>query len=885
MRAWLYNRGMIRSSKCSREPHRGRLGERCYGESDGRTRSALDVVRHSLSRAATAVVVTGLLALAPSPGSGQPAAELTPEEQFHRDATRALAHGDREAAEELAAGRDASDPAAAALRARLLIDVGEYEEAEELLAPVARAAPSSVAGLELARLLVTLGRTGEAAPFLEAVIVRGLNSFDGLSQYYGALAARAAGGFRRANTFLRGAARVLPEDPAIHAAWGELFLEKYNNPDALQSFQDALKLDENWVPALVGMARVLANENPPVARGAVERALGIDESHVGAHLFVAELELGDRNRDAARESIGRALAVNPRSLEARSLLAAIAWLEDRTDAFNAEVERVLAINPVYGDVYRIAGSQTARAYRFPEAVTLVRRALEIDPGNTRAYAELGMHLLRTGDEPEARVALERSFEDDPYDVVTFNLLQMMDNLDEFVTIERGDLIVRLHPDEEPILREYVVDVAQEALDELSALYDMTVRTPVLVEVFPNHDDFAVRTLGLPGMLGALGACFGQVVTLDSPRARPPGDFNWVSTLWHEMAHVITLQMSGQRLPRWLSEGISTYEEKRKHLAWGRDQVLEFAGALNGGTLPSISELDSGFTRSESISLAYFHASVVVEHLIEIYGLESLRTLIRAYGDGIETEEALARIGLDFETLQASFDAAVEEQFGALRRALQNAPRNLPEGPERLEALRKLAEDQPDNFNVQFGLGQALRAAGDSAAARAAFERAAELAPMATGLGSPRGQLASLAEEEGDPERAMAELERLLVYDETSIDAVRRFAALADQAGDDVRLQAAYERLIEIDPFDPISHQTLGRLAKEDGRTDTAVRELQVALALGPVDRVAAHTDLAETLFTAGRLEEARRQTLRALEIAPTYDRALELLLTIVEADR
>ena len=850
-----------------------------------RRRPCSSAAARRLARFAGALGCFLLAAAVPAAGAGQEAGDLTPDERFHRDATRALAHGDRAAAEALAAGRDEADPAAAALRAKLLSDVGRHEEAEALLAPVAREAPGGAAGLELGLLLAGLGRADEAAPFLEAVIVRGLNAFDGLSQYRGALAARAAGGFRQANTFLRGAARALPDDPAVHTAWGELFLEKYNNPDALRSFQDALQLDEDWAPALVGTARVLANENPPAARGAVERALGVDESNAAAHLFVAELELGDQNRDAARASIERALEVNPRSLEALSLRAAIAWLEDRAGDFAAEVDRVLAINPAYGDVYRIAGSQTARAYRFPEAVSLVRRALEVEPGNTRAWADLGMHLLRTGDEPAARAALERSFEDDPYDVVTFNLLEMMDHLDDFVTIEQGDLVVRLHPDEAPVLREYVVDVAQEALDELSARYDMTVNTPILVEVFPNHDDFAVRTLGLPGMLGALGACFGQVVTLDSPRARPPGDFNWMSTLWHEMAHVITLQMSSQRLPRWLSEGISTYEEKRKHLAWGRDQALEFAAALNGGALPSIREINQGFTRPESISLAYFHASVVVEHLVETYGMEALRTLVRAYGDGVETEEALARIDLDFESLQASFDADVEERFGALRRALRDPPRDLPEGAERLEALRKLAEEQPDNFNVQFGFGQALRAAGDLSAARAAFERAAALAPMATGARSPRGQLASLAEEEGDAERALAELERLLVYDETSIDAVRRFAALAEAAGDDARLRAAGERLIEIDPFDPVPHQTLGRLAKEAGRTETAVRELRVALALGPVDRVAAHTDLAETLFAAGRFAEARRQTLSALEIAPTYDRALELLLTIVEADR
>ena len=58
------------------------------------------------------------------------------------------------------------------------------------------------------------------------------------------------------------------------------------------------------------------------------------------------------------------------------------------------------------------------------------------------------------------------------------------------------------------------------------------------------------------MIGALGACFGRVVTMDSPRARPPGEFNWGATLWHELAHVITLQLSNQRVPRWLTEGIS-----------------------------------------------------------------------------------------------------------------------------------------------------------------------------------------------------------------------------------------------------------------------------------------------------------------------------------------
>src|SRR4030095_8237164 len=140
----------------------------------------------------------------------------------------------------------------------------------------------------------------------------------------------------------------------------------------------------------------------------------------------------------------------------------------------------------------------------------------------------------------------------------YNLLGLLDNLERFDTSEDGVVTLRLHPDEAPVLREHALRLARKALDTLGARYGHTVDGRVLVEIFPKHDDFAVRNVGLPGMVGALGACFGRVVTLYSPRARPPGTFNWQATLWHEMAHVITLQMSNNRIPRWLTEGISVF---------------------------------------------------------------------------------------------------------------------------------------------------------------------------------------------------------------------------------------------------------------------------------------------------------------------------------------
>ena len=840
-------------------------------------------------RVRRALVVAGLagaVCLAAPPAYAQPAAPAEQDDApFHLRAAQALAHGQEAEAEALAAERDPGDPEAAAVQARLLIARGRYEEAEARLTPVAAEARESAAALELGLLWSDLGRRAEARPYLDAVVTRARRSRQAIDLYRGGVAARALGEHRMANSLLRGAAAAAPSDAAIQTTWGELFLEKYNQADALQSFSAALEIDDAWVPALLGRAQALASDNPPGARETVTRALTLDPDNAEAHLIVAGLELDGRNRVAAQEAIERALATNPRHLEALALRAAIAYLEDRADDFEAEVARALAINPAYGDVYRISAAHTAGAYRFPEAVELARRGVALDPGSTRAHAELGLYLLRTGDEPAARASLERSFADDPFDVMTFNLLSMMDTLAEFVTLERGDLIVRLHPDEAPVLGEYVLALAQEALDTLSARYEMTFEGPILIEVFPRHDDFAVRTLGLPGMIGALGACFGRVVTMDSPRARPPGDFNWQSTLWHEIAHVITLQMSKQRLPRWLSEGISTYEEKRAKPAWARDQAMEFADALNRERVLPLRELNSGFRRPDMISLAYFQASVLVEHLIDRHGEPALHTLVRAYGDGLETEAALERIGLDFDRLQASFDETVEATFGSLRRALEapDAPGELPDaGAERITALRERADAAPGNYQVQLALGRALFAAREWEEARAALERAVDLVPLATGFDSPHGLLARIAQEQGDRESAMQHLERLLAHDETSLEAVRLLAALAEETTDEARMRSAYDRLLEIDPFDPIPHQALGRLAMAGGRHDAAIREFDVALALGPVDRVVAHSDYAESLLAAGDVDGARRQALAALEIAPTYERAQELLLQAVE---
>jgi cellulose synthase operon protein C len=823
-----------------------------------------------------AVVLTlGLPAVTQSVGGGTTATAREAAEQ-------ALRSGRYDEVESLARTA-ASDPVLTVLSARALVARGEYAAAERLLVPLVSAGPASDAALELGLLQMSLGRRSEGRRTLQLLLLGDVRSAGAHEYGRAARAARGLGRFEDANSYFREAIAIAPTDAFINTAWGELFLEKHNRQDAARSFQAALQSEPDYGPAQLGMARAVADENPPAAVRYARRALELNPSDTGAYLLLANLAIDQDRKDEAREAIAKAQAINPNSLDAYALAAALHFVDGEETEHQEAIAAALRINPLYGEAHRIVGAVAARHYRFDEAAEQVRRGIAIDRENARAHADLGAHLMRTGDELNARRALETAFRADPYDVITYNMLSLLDTLESFEVIREGELTIKLHPDEAGVMREYAPALAREALDALSARWDFKPTGPILIEIFPRHDDFAVRNVGLPGMIGALGACFGRVVTMDSPRARPPGDFNWGATLWHEMAHVITLQLSNQRVPRWLTEGISVFEEKRARPEWGREMEVTFARAIDAGQVLKLTDLNAGFQNPQTISLAYYQASLLVEHIVAQHGEPALRALVKSFADGIDTETAIEKVlSTDMRALQATFDAFLRERFSGLRRALQAPDGFSPDQP--LDQLQAAAAQHPDSFAVQMALARALRSSNPIAAIQA-FERATAIVPMVTGNESPYMQIVELAMASGDKAKAAEALEAMTAHDHTALDAARQLAGLAEGLGDERRLRVALQRVVAVDPFDSIAHSKLGRMALTSGQSADAVRAFRVALAAGPIDRASAHADLAEGLLQAGNRLEARQQALAALEIAPTYERAQEILLKLVDGAR
>jgi predicted Zn-dependent protease len=294
---------------------------------------------------------------------------------------------------------------------------------------------------------------------------------------------------------------------------------------------------------------------------------------------------------------------------------------------------------------------------------------------------------------------------------------------------------------------------------------------------------------------------------------------------------------------------------------------------------SLRELNAAFQDPEKISLAYYEASILTEHIVETYGMGALRKLLMSYGDGLEGEAALkAGLGVDIDKLQADFDKVLAARYGSVARALR-PPKELDPAKGTPE---QIAQAFPDSFQAQVAYGAALRKEKRIDEAFKVLERAAEMVPMATGPQSPRAMMAQMAIERNDRARAISELEKLLQHENTDLDSVRLLAKQLEATNAPVaRLMGVYERIAQLDPFDAANHSTLGKLKLQAGDARFAAREFRAAIAAGTLDPAGSYSDLAESYLALGDKAQARRAALSAIEVAPGYPRAQELLLKVV----
>jgi tetratricopeptide (TPR) repeat protein len=674
-----------------------------------------------------------------------------------------------------------------------------------------------------------------------------------------------------------------PSDPEPRVLLADLFLSKYNAEDAEGTIREALRLAPDDPRALLVAARRAHFDGSGEAMTLVRRALDVNPSLVEARVFLGTLLLDSEDRAAAVAEAERALAVNPSSVEALALLASARLVAGDERGFAEAERRARAIDPRPASLYVTAAELAGRHRLYERAVTLARAGVEVDSTSWRAQAAYGLALMRLGRPAEARRALETSFAGDPYDVWVKNTLDLLDTYKEYEEVDTRRFRLMLDRKESALLAPYLGALLEEGYDRLAERYGYRPPTPIRLELFRSHGDFSVRTVGLAG-LGALGVSFGGVLAMDSPAARPPGAFNWGSTAWHELAHAFTLGMTSYRVPRWLSEGISVYEERRARPGWGAGPSLEFLAAYKAGALAPVSRLNDGFVRPrwpQQVVLSYYQASLVCELIERDFGAGALVAMLRGYRDGLSTDEVFRRVlKVEPAELDRRFDAYVRQRFAAPLASIRVAGRGATDsGPPPIEPPRA-GPPPADDFIAQLAQGRALAEGGRGADAVPFLERAKALFPEYAAPDSPRRYLARIHEARGDLRAAEGELAALTARSEHAHEALLALARVRETLGDRAGAAAALERALWVTPYDPALHERLATLYEATGDAARAVRERRAVVALGPVDRAEALYRLALAHERAGERDAARRTVLQALEEAPNFERAQDLLLRL-----
>ncbi len=668
--------------------------------------------------------------------------------------------------------------------------------------------------------------------------------------------------YQEANEQFRAAVAQSDGNAMYRVRWGRLLHERFNNTDAENLFKEALARDPKNSQAYLGLALVSADgfDNKAIEWDA--KALELDPKLVEAHELMADLALEDSDTKEAVHQADEAIELSGEALDAMAIHAAVELLADRSP--DAWLDKIRAVNPTYGEGYALVAHHLVLNRRYDDGVAYYGKAIEADPQLWSARSELGINLMRLGQEDEPRRQLQMCYDNGYRDAATVNTLRLLDSYKNFVVFRNDNSILKLQKKEAALLYSYFETEIERAMAMYEKKYKMKLSGPVQVEVYADHEDFAVRTMGMPG-LGALGVTFGEVLAMDSPSGRKPGDFNWASTLWHEMSHVFILTATNHRVPRWFTEGLAVHEETQASPEWGDRITPDVLVAIRDKKLLPVVELDRGFVRPEyeaQVIVSYYQAGRICDYIQGRWGADKLLDMVHSFAK-VETTSGVIQhdLGMTPEEFDRQFlawldkdvgkEAASFDEWRALLKdvAMHAKNREYDDVIREGEEARRLYPDYIYDANVYEFLAEAYLAKGNKQAATAAltdYEKIGGHSPATL------KKLASLEEDAGNPQEAAATLDRInYIYPVND------------------------EQL----------HRHLGELWLAQKNYAGAIREYGAVVAMQPLDKASAQFDLALAYFAAGQADKAEENVVQALETAPDYRPAQKLLLQLEDSKK
>ncbi|TVQ30450.1 MAG: hypothetical protein EA376_12985 [Phycisphaeraceae bacterium] len=676
--------------------------------------------------------------------------------------------------------------------------------------------------------------------------------------------------------------------PAMLAE-ARLLYDKDNRQEALQAVAGALALNpaiaEAWAIrgriAVDGFnfrgAEVVAEH----LRELEARLPGRAEHSPIADIILTSAWLRQNDPGLAEDQLEPTLDRYPHLREALAVRCAIEAVGYDFDAVERMLESFDELSPGSPLALFTVGKALAENRQYLEAADFLERASARQPNWPAPMIELGLLELQSGRDLRAARALRRVAELDPFNRRAANSLILIEELLTYDTVENDHFIVRFRPGPDRILAEEMLKPLEEIHRVVSDAFDHEPDRRTVLELMPDHEWFAVRIVGMPG-IHTIAAATGPVIAMETPRIGPghSGVYDWIRVVRHEYAHTVTLSKTRNRIPHWFTEAAAVHLELAPR---DYDTIRLLVGALENDALFDMRQINIAFVRPEKPTdraQAYAQGHWMYEHIIERYGERAPLEMMDLYADGLR-EEAVIRsvLGVSREEFYEGFKPWAREQarsWGLL--ASPTIPELLIEESIATDEAREKAEAALEQLALEAGFA----AGGVGRAGRFDIELP-------------------------EPSREMVDHWLEARPDHADILELAVTLELRAREGDpDASMIPLLERYAQARPVDPMPHRLLARLRLRDDATDARIGAIPHLEFLDAREQRSSTyaIELADIYSRAGDLENASRKARRATHIAPfnaanreqaarvallkrDYAEALTHLeaLTVIEPDR
>jgi tetratricopeptide (TPR) repeat protein len=591
-----------------------------------------------------------------------------------------------------------------------------------------------------------------------------------------------------------------------HVAAGDFFVNHDRPIRAVKEYQAALKINPKATGAIAGLGGIALQQfSFDKVDQAVAGLRAIDPNSPAADRLSARNLIRQQKPGEAEVILKRLLQKEPNDLENLGLLASAQAAAFHPAEVKRTLERMKAIDPDNASAYFEVAEVLSLLRQYDRAEAMYKIAIARAPWWNGPRNGLGLLYTQSGDESAARTALRTAHQLDPYNLRTTNYLRL---LDDMATMEHSafpHFILIYNQKSDPIVPLYFPQALDGIYKKVCGDFRHEPKQTTMVEVFPAHDQFSVRTTG-GAWIETVGASTGRVIAITAPRPDESGGhaFDWARVVRHEFTHTVTLEMTGNRIPHWLTEGLAVWEENGP-IPWEWPPML-YKAATEARFFP-LDQLTWGFVRPKKPAdkqLAYAQSLWIVEYIEEKWGHEAMLKLLDQFRDGADVKAAFgAVLNQSPATFDPGFFAWAKHRVAGWGYDSQTTAK--------YDALCKK--------------GTALIQSGEDEAALKVWEEARQLRPMDE---LPVQRVAGLCLRLKRTQAAIGELKALSRATQEQDAYARKVGELLLQEGQLDEAAKMADRAIEINLYDPAAHRLRLDIASRQ-KNDIAIGREQAAL--------------------------------------------------------